>query len=105
MHQKPGQPGLAARGQGEALLGNGRDEASLTQANAERLGRASLLEQVLARENLVLAWKRVKANRGSLHKRPGMSGSLLYGTVCSPLHARNHQTISNNEYGASASCL
>jgi retron-type reverse transcriptase len=29
------------------------------------LGRADLLEQALARENLVGAWKRVKANRGS----------------------------------------
>lgn len=66
MHQKPGQPGRAARGQGEALLGSGRDEALPTPANnTERLGRASLLEQALTRENLVLAWKRVKANRGS----------------------------------------
>lgn len=63
-HQKPGQPGRTERGQGEALLGIGRDEAPLARQESEGLGR-DLLTQVLARENLVAAWKRVKANRGS----------------------------------------
>jgi group II intron reverse transcriptase/maturase len=64
-HQKPGQPGRAERGQGEALLGTGRDEARLGRHESEGLGRADLLAQALARANLARAWKRVRANRGS----------------------------------------
>ena len=64
-HQKPGQPGRAERGQGEALPGIGRDEVRPARQGEEGSGRSDLLGQVLARENLVLAWKRVKANRGS----------------------------------------
>lgn len=64
-HQKPGQPGRAGRGRGEAPPGIGRDEARLARGEVEGLGRADLLAQALARANLVLAWKRVKANRGS----------------------------------------
>ncbi len=64
-HQKPGQPGRPEGGQGEALSGGGRDEARPTRDDHEGLGRADLLTQALARENTVLAWKRVKANRGS----------------------------------------
>lgn len=41
------------------------DEARSARHGQDGLGRASLLSQALARENLVLAWKRVKANRGS----------------------------------------
>ena len=33
--------------------------------NSEGLGREDLLERVLPRENMVLAWKRVEANKGS----------------------------------------
>jgi RNA-directed DNA polymerase len=62
--QKPGRPGRAERGRGEALLGIGREEARPAQHGAEGSGR-DLLEQALARGNLVLAWKRVKANGGS----------------------------------------
>ena len=65
MHQKSGSPERVGRGQGEALLGTGRDEAQLARHAPGGLGREGLLEQALARENLVLAWKRVKANRGS----------------------------------------
>ncbi len=64
-HQKPGQPGRAERGWGEDPPGIGRDEARLVRGEVEGLGRADLLAQALARANLVLAWKRVKANRGS----------------------------------------
>jgi group II intron reverse transcriptase/maturase len=46
------------------LLGIGREEARPAQHEAEGSGR-DLLEQALARENLVLSWKRVKANGGS----------------------------------------
>jgi RNA-directed DNA polymerase len=76
-HQKPGQPGRAEIGQGEALLGIGRDEARLARPEPEGLGRADLLTQALARENMVLAWKHVKANRGSA----GVDGLTIDATV------------------------
>ena len=47
------------------MLGSGRDEARLARAHPEGLGRVDLLSQALARANMALAWKRVKANRGS----------------------------------------
>jgi group II intron reverse transcriptase/maturase len=46
------------------LPGIGRDEARLARREPEGLGRAGLLGQALARENLVRAWQRVRANRG-----------------------------------------
>jgi hypothetical protein len=64
-HQKPGQPGRAAGGRGEATPETERDEARPARQEAEGLGQADLLAQALARANLVAAWKRVKANRGS----------------------------------------
>ena len=65
MHQKSGRPERNAGGQGEALSEETRDEARLARHETEGLGRDGLLTQALARENLVKAWKRVKANRGS----------------------------------------
>jgi group II intron reverse transcriptase/maturase len=65
LHQKPGQPGRTARRQGEALSETGRDEAGSARHDQEGSGRGDLLRQALARENVVVAWKRVKANRGS----------------------------------------
>lgn len=64
-HQKPGQPGRTAGGRGEAEPESGRDEARPARREAEGLGQADLLKRALARANLVAAWKRVKANRGS----------------------------------------
>lgn len=64
-HQKSGQPERNAGGRGEALSEAKRDEARLARHEAEGLGREDLLTQALARENLVRAWRRVKANRGS----------------------------------------
>ena len=64
-HQKSGQPERNAGGRGEALSEAERDEARLARHETEGLGRDNLLTQALARENLVKAWKRVKANRGS----------------------------------------
>lgn len=64
-HQKPEETGRAVRGQGEAEAGSRRDEAKLAQHEHEGLGRNDLLEQAFARANMVVAWKRVKANGGS----------------------------------------
>jgi group II intron reverse transcriptase/maturase len=47
------------------LLAIDRDEARLARGEPKGLGRESLLGQALARENLVRAWQRVRANRGS----------------------------------------
>ena len=76
-HQKPGQPGRTAGGKGEARPEAFRDEAGLARHEPEGSGRAELLEQVLARENLALAWKRVKANRGSA----GVDGLTVQATA------------------------
>ena len=64
-HQMAGQPGRTERRLGESLPDTGRDEARLARHETEGLERDDLLTQALARGNLVLAWKRVKANRGS----------------------------------------
>ena len=65
MHQKSGQPERIDEGRGKAESDAERDEARLARREAEGLGREALLTQALARGNLVKAWKRVKANRGS----------------------------------------
>ena len=64
-HQKPGTPGRTDRRGGEAESLPGRDEAPTARQDREGSGGASLLRQALTRENLVIAWKRVKANKGS----------------------------------------
>ncbi|MFQ5530500.1 MAG: group II intron reverse transcriptase/maturase [Gemmatimonadota bacterium] len=76
-HQKPGQPGRSGRRQGEALSETGRDEAGSARHDREGSGRGDLLKQALAKENLVLAWKRVKANRGSA----GVDGLAIDATA------------------------
>lgn len=64
-HQTPGQTGRAAGGEGEAQATAGRDEARSACQQREGLGQEGLLQQALSRENMTVAWKRVKANRGS----------------------------------------
>ena len=76
-HQKPGQPGRTVGGKGEARPEASRDEARLARYESEGSGRADLLGQVLARGNLVAAWKRVKANRGSA----GVDGLTIQATA------------------------
>lgn len=63
-HQKPGRSGRTAGGRGEAKPKAARDEARLAQQGQDGSG-PGLLERALARENLIQAWKRVKANGGS----------------------------------------
>ena len=65
LHQKPGQPGRDTIGAGEARVKVARDEARPACPQQEGLGRDVLLRQVLSRENMAAAWKRVKANKGS----------------------------------------
>jgi len=65
VHQKPAQAGRIAGGRGEAESEAGRDEARTARCETGGLGRAGLLTQALASANMVMAWKRVKSNRGS----------------------------------------
>lgn len=65
VHQKPASAGRNAGGRGEASLYALRDEARPARRETEGSGRDGLLAQALARANMVAAWKRVKANRGS----------------------------------------
>jgi RNA-directed DNA polymerase len=65
MHQKFGKPERISVENGEAVCKTTRDETCLTRYIQENLGRGDLLQQVLSRENMVAAWKRVKANKGS----------------------------------------
>ena len=76
-HQKSGKPERTETRQGETLQGIGRDEAGLAQHEPEGLGRTDLLTQVVARANMVLAWKRVKANGGSA----GVDGLTIDATI------------------------
>ena len=64
-HQKPGRPGGAGSGHGEAVSGAASDEAGPARHAQTGCGAGDLLGQALARENLGRAWKRVKANKGS----------------------------------------
>jgi RNA-directed DNA polymerase len=63
-HQKPGQPGPTRTRSGEAAMRRAGDEAEWERRESRRSGQA-LLEAALQRENLVKAWRRVKANGGS----------------------------------------
>ena len=76
MHQKPGQPGRARVRDGEADPEAASDEAALARHAQTGWGAEDLLGQALARENMVRAWKRVKANKGSA----GVDGRTVLDT-------------------------
>src|SRR5262249_28532466 len=65
VRQKPGQPGGTVVGCGEAAQQAVTDEAEPARSAQTGWGADDLLGQALSRENLLQAWKRVKANRGS----------------------------------------
>ncbi|TKC81738.1 group II intron reverse transcriptase/maturase [Trinickia terrae] len=77
VHKKPADAGRNEGRQGEAEPGAVRDEARTARDETGGLGRDSLLSQMLARANLVMAWKRVKANRGSA----GVDGKSIVETA------------------------
>ncbi|GCQ78443.1 reverse transcriptase-like protein [Escherichia coli] len=77
LRQKPGKPGRIVGSEGEARAVSSRDEALSASHDPEGLGRADLLQQVFSRENMVEAWKRVKANKGSA----GADGLTIEQTV------------------------
>jgi RNA-directed DNA polymerase len=77
MHQKPGQPGRAEAGSGEAAGDAARDEAEPARHAQTDCGAGDLLGQALARENMARAWKRVKANKGSA----GVDGRTVLETA------------------------
>ena len=64
-HSTSRHPGRPAGGNGEAGPEPGRGEAHSASQRDEGSGREDLLAQVLSRENMVLAWERVKANKES----------------------------------------
>ena len=68
-HQKPakppGQAGRSGDASGEAARQAGSGEARPARHAQTDPGAGDLLGQALARENMVAAWKRVKANKGA----------------------------------------
>ena len=65
LHQMPAQAGRVPAGSGEAASAATSDETRFTRCDTGSAGQGSLLTQALARGNMVLAWERVRSNRGS----------------------------------------
>ncbi len=77
MRQKPGRPGGVVTGEGEARAGAATDGAELARSAQTSRGADDLLMRALARENLLAAWKRMKANKGSA----GVDGRTVQDTA------------------------
>ena len=75
-HQKPARAGRTEPKAGEACPRAGCDEA-VAACHGDADPGQDLLRQALARENLVLAWRRVKANKGSA----GVDGRTIEQTA------------------------
>lgn len=71
--QLPGKPGRAVRGNGEAAAPGRREEDLSAARDDERSGTGGLMEEVVHRDNLRTALKRVKQNKGS----PGIDGMTV----------------------------
>jgi len=78
-HQKSGQPERAVEDRGETSAHIARDEAQPACHEPQGPGRNGLMEQALSHENVALAWKRVKANRGS--RTAGVDGLSVEQTL------------------------
>jgi RNA-directed DNA polymerase len=77
VHQKLGRPRRVDDGEGEAQPVATRDETRSAGHQLEGSGREDLLQQALSRENMVMAWKHVKANKGSA----GVDGLTIEQTI------------------------
>jgi RNA-directed DNA polymerase len=64
LHQMPASAGRVAARDGEAVSEPASDEARPTRHDKDDAGQG-LLRQALARDNMLRAWKRVKANKGA----------------------------------------
>ncbi|HWT64776.1 MAG TPA: group II intron reverse transcriptase/maturase [Terracidiphilus sp.] len=81
--QKSGKPERIVNSEGEARAVPMCDEAQSAGCESEGLGHEDLLQQALSRGNMVEAWKRVKANKGSA----GVDGLTIEQTVS---HLKDH---------------
>ena len=77
MPQMPAPAGRVAVRRGEASSQASSGETTATRHVTQGAGQG-LLEQVLARENMQRAWKRVKANKGAA----GVDGMDCCGLIC-----------------------
>jgi RNA-directed DNA polymerase len=64
MRQMPAEVGRLEKGHGESVSESGSDETRRPRSGSESTG-PGVLEAALARENLLQAWKRVRANKGA----------------------------------------
>ncbi|AKT32920.1 hypothetical protein [Pseudomonas syringae] len=64
MHQMPGKPGRDAIAEGEAPRKASSDEAGCPRHDSTPTG-SGLLQAALTRDNLQLAFKQVRANKGA----------------------------------------